>query len=171
MEEMKERYVIDRSKGLMGKLSQKESVNQDDFLDDEELVADEDRLRIAEGVYLAQCIKIEKMRYYRTLKLHLRFKVIDGEHFGMESNLFINMTDSKGRKFKKVPPASNYYKNWVIANYGNPPTRGDRMSPKVFLNGIFRVVVRDAVPRFPDGKAMPDSIHYSVISHLVRREG
>lgn len=171
MEGTSRRYLIDESKGLMRDISQKGSVSENDFFDDEDLVADEDRPRIPEGVYLVQCIQVKKILYYRTWKLHLRFRIADGAFSELELDMFLNMTDSKGRKFRRVPPASNYYKNWVIANHGRPPSRGDRMSPKVFLNGIFRAVVRDAVPKYPDGKAMPDSIRYSVISHLIRREG
>ena len=89
---------------------------------------------------------------------------------GQELDMFLNMTDSKGKKYKKVPQASNYYKNWIIANRNQLPARGDKMSTKIFLNGIFRAAVRDAKPRFPDGKDMPETIYYSVISHLIKRE-
>ena len=153
-----ERYVINRLK------------DKDDSFD-EDLIADEDRPRIPEGVYLVQCIQVKNIQYYRTWKLHLRFKIAEGEHLELELDMFLNMTDSKGRRFKTVPRASNFYKNWIIANYGCPPSRGDRMSSKIFLDGIFKAAVRDAIPKFPDGKDMPESIHYSVISHLIRREG
>jgi len=153
----------------MENLSQRNPFCKDDFFDDV-LVADEIRPRILEGNYPVQCILVKRIPYCGTWKLHLRFRILEGDDSGLELDLYMNMTDSKGRKFKKVPRASNYYKNWVIANYGHPPSRNDKMSPRIFKDGIFRAIVRDAVPQFPDGTDMPESIHYSVISHLIKRE-
>lgn len=139
---------------------------------DDGFIADELRPLIPEGEYLAQCIELKVIRYFDSHRLRLWFKILEGQYADTVLELFLNLMDGKtGSRFKNVPPASNYYKNWFIANNCRQPERRDRMSHKLFLNGIFKVRVRNASPRYPNSREkMPDGMQYSVISYLIRRE-
>lgn len=139
---------------------------------DDSFIADDRRPLIPENEYLAQCIEFRVIRYFDSYRLRLWFKIIEGQYSDTILEMFLNLMDGKtGNRFKSVPPASNYYKNWCIANYCRQPGRRDRMTPKIFLNGIFRVKVRSATPRYPNSKErMPDGMQYSVVAYLIRRE-
>lgn len=139
---------------------------------DDNFVADDQRPLIPEGEYLAQCIELKVIRYFDSHRLRLWFKILEGQHADTILELFLNLMDGKtGAKFKSVPPATNYYKNWFIANRCRPPERRDRMSHKIFYEGIFRVQVRNAYPKYPNSRQrMPDGMQYSVVSYLIKRE-
>jgi hypothetical protein len=139
---------------------------------DDGFLADDQRPLIPEGEYLAQCIELKVIRYFDSQRLRLWFKIIEGQHADTVLEMFINLMDGKtGSRFKSVPPASNYYKNWCIANHCRQPGRRDRMSFRIFQDGIFRVRVRNASPRYPNSRdRMPDGMQYSVIAYLIRRE-
>lgn len=132
----------------------------------DEFIAPERRPLIAEGAYEAQCIKIEKAySHSSSRKLFLHFKIFDVKNFKNPPVLFMAMNDPG----KKVSAATNYYKNWVIANGNRVPKRKDRMPLKVFQNGIFEVRVETVKPRFPDGEERPECFHYSVVRYIKRR--
>lgn len=154
-EEQKRLYVLERSQ-------------EDGF------IADDQRPLISEGEYLAQCIDLKVIRYFDSQRLRLWFKILEGQYADTILEMFLNLMDGKtGSRFKKVPPASNYYKNWFVANYCRHPERRDwaRMSYKIFLKGIFRVRVRNASPRYPNSREkMPEGMQYSVVNYLVKRE-
>ena len=139
---------------------------------DDVFIADDQRPLIPEGEYLAQCIELRVIPYFDTQRMRLRFKILEGQHADTILEMFINLIDGKtGSRFKSVPPASNYYKNWCVANYCRQPVRRDRMSPKIFYEGIFRVQVRTAYPKYPNSRQrMPDGMQYSVVDYLIRRE-
>jgi hypothetical protein len=138
-----------------------------------QLVAQENWPLIPEGKYKAQCIKCQEGYSHRnSLKLFLHFLICDGEYIDTRLFMAMNLMDRKtGKKFKKVPRGSNYYKNWVIANNNNLPARGDRMPLNVFRNHIFEVQVATVKPPYPDGKTeMPECFHYSKVAYLIRKE-
>ncbi len=139
---------------------------------DDSFVADDQRPLIPESEYLAQCIELKVIRYFDSQRLRLWFKILEGQYAETILEMFLNLMDGKtGSRFKSVPPASNYYKNWCIANYCRQPGRRDRMPPKIFMNGIFRVKVRNACPRYPNSREkMPDGMQYSVVAYLIKRE-
>ena len=89
----------------------------------------------------------------------------------MDTELFMamNLMDSKTKRpFKKVPAGTKYYKNWIIANNNNRPSRHDRMSPRIFEKGIFEVSVKTVRPPYPDGKTeLPEGHHYSVVDFII----
>lgn len=139
---------------------------------DDNFVADDRRPLIPEGEYHVSCIRIEKgIAHFRSLKLFVHFKIVDpGEFMGTELFMSVNLINSRtGKPFRKVPPGSKYYSQWVIANKNRQPSRNDRMSHKIFLNGIFEAVVRTVKPKFPDGTAQPDCFHYSIVDYLKER--
>lgn len=140
---------------------------------DIDLIAGEARPLIPDGKYTAQCIGCNKSQsHYNSLKLFLWFKIIDGQHLGVELFMAMNLIDTRTRQpFKRVPAGSKFYKNWTIANYNRRPNRKDRMSPKIFENGIFEISVRTVKPTYPDGKTeMPDIFRYSVADHIISRK-
>jgi hypothetical protein len=134
--------------------------------EDLSLVAPEPRPNIPPGDYVAACIRIEPSDYRTNPKLCLVFRITEGEYTGLELSMFLNLSEIKeGRP----SPATRFYQNWVVANFGRRPQRGDRMPLKVFKGGTFLVAVRDAKPRHYDGAVLPESMKYSVIDHLVER--
>lgn len=139
---------------------------------EENFVADEIRPLIPEGTYQVCCVRIEKgTSHFRSLKMFLEFKIINPGQY-METELFMamNLLEAKTQKpFKKVPRGSKYFEQWVIANRNTHPSRNDRMSSKIFMNGIFEAVVRTVKPKFPDGTEKPECFHYSVVDYLKRR--
>ena len=138
---------------------------------EDSFIAGEKRPLIPEGKYNVQCIRIEKSySHYKSLKMFLTFRIIDGPHMGIDLFMAMNLIDSRtGKPFKTVPRGSKYYENWVIANNNYLPSRKNRMSSAIFKNGIFEVVVRTVKPKFPDGTEKPDCFYYSVIDYLKRR--
>jgi len=140
---------------------------------DLDLTAGEERPLIPAGRYTAQCIRCEKgQSHYNSQKLFLTFKILDGEHIGVELFMAMNLIDSRTNKpFKRIPAGSKYYKSWTIANYNIRPNRQDRMSPKIFKNGICEVSVRTVKPPYPDGKTeLPEGHHYSVVDYIISRK-
>jgi hypothetical protein len=61
---------------------------------------------------------------------------------------------------------SNYKREWVVANQGFAPSRGDRMPYKKFTRKLFRIrvatVCTDAYQQ-----ALPRSLQYSKVSAIL----
>ena len=132
----------------------------------DDFIAPEKRPLIPEGVYEAQCIKIERHRSHSSSKkIFFHFKIFDWMKLDDQPVLFMAMNDPG----KKVSAATNYYKNWVVASGNKVPERKDRMSLKVFQNGMFEVRVETVKPKFPDGEEKPECFHYSVVRYIKRR--
>ena len=126
---------------------------------------------IPAGEYRVQCLECKEFYYktYNSIKLRLKFRIIEGEHEGTVLFKYINLTDSRTKgKYKKFSPNTEYYKNWVIANNENLPPR-NRMPYTIFKDGIFEAKVRNAKRRFQDGMEMPECFNYSVIAYLIKR--
>ena len=135
------------------------------------LVAGESWPLIPEDVYQAQCIHYEKGRsHHNSTKLFLHFNIIEGKYFEKRLFMAINLTDCRtGKEFKKVSSGSKYYESWVIANNNQLPSRGDRMSPRIFKDHVFQVKTRIVTRKFDDGTEKPRCFHYTVIDHLIQR--
>ncbi len=69
----------------------------------------------------------------------------------------------------KPSVGTKYYQNWVIANGNKMPERRERMSSRVFLNGMFEVCVETVKPKFPDKEEKPECFHYSIVRYIKRR--
>ena len=139
---------------------------------EEDFEADETRPLIPEGVYLVCCIRIEKgASHFKSLKMFLRFKIVDpGQYLETELFMAMNLIDTKTNKpFKKVPRGSKYFEQWVIANNNINPRRKDRMSSKIFKDGIFEAVVKTVKPKFEDGTEKPECFYYSIVAYLKRK--
>ena len=118
--------------------------------------------RISDGLYEAQCVKYEYgQRPYS--KLYLKFKITEpGEHIGRILFKPYNIP----KNGKKWAQSSFYYKDWVMVNNWQPPSRNAKMSPKIFLNKIFKIRTRTTKPK-RDGKEMPEQCWYSLVDVMV----
>jgi len=68
----------------------------------------------------------------------------------------------------KASRLSNYFGEWIRANDGRAPSRGDRMSPRIFERRRCSVQVEDSKPRpHTRGTPAPPYIKYSVVRHVV----
>ncbi len=144
---------------------------EDKMNSEENLMADEQRILIPEGVYQVNCIRIEESNYMGSFKLYIHFKIINCKgHQNKDLYMAINMTDCKSKKhFNKVPRGSKYFEQWVIANKNKFPSMDDKMSPQLFINGNFEAVVRNVKPKFKDRTDKPECFHYSIVDYLKKR--
>lgn len=138
---------------------------------DDDFVADEPRAHIPEGTYTVICLGGKEGLYFNSTKLFLKFIVLNPETYeGIELPMYINLTYSgTSQPFKKVPSSSKYFSQWVIANNNERPNRQDKMSSRIFKDGIFEAVVTTVKPKFPDKTEQPESLHYSKIDYLKKR--
>lgn len=135
--------------------------NQDSY------VAKEPRPLIPEGIYQAQCIKIEKgYSHSSSRKIFIHFEVFNEGELENKVPLFLAMNDPG----EKVSPGTKYYQNWVIANGNKAPRRNDRMSLKVFRKGLFLVHVGTVKPTLPESKKeRPECFHYSIVRYIIKK--
>lgn len=139
--------------------------------EDDDFVADESRSHIPEGIYTVICLDANEVPCFNSIKLFLKFRVLDPESYkGIELPMFINLSYSgTNQRFKKVPSSSKYFLQWVIANNNKRPNRQDKMSFRIFKDGIFEAVVKTVIPKFPDKTEQPESLHYSKVDYLKKR--
>lgn len=118
---------------------------------------------IPDGYYEAQCIDYDSgFILGKARKVFLNFRIIDeGEYFGKEIFEAFNMPYD--RKFK---PGHKYYKAWVMVNGWRIPSRNAKMSPRLFLNKIFKIKTRTVKPEQRKGKKMPEHLWYSVVDYI-----
>jgi hypothetical protein len=129
-----------------------------------DIVCDDNyRPLIKDGVYEVQCLRYDDgFCLGEARKLFLHFQIItEGEYHGMRLfhafNLPYNM---------KIKAGSKYYKTWVMVNGWMKPSKNAKMSPRLFLNKVFKVRTRTVKPKHND-KLMPESFHYSVVDELI----
>ena len=99
--------------------------------------------RIPPGEYAAYCAWTGK--YYdpafKRWTCLLRFDVLRENLIDVVARVPMWLSLGNGQK-PRASRRSNYLKEWVGANNG-PPTRGDRLSPRVFVDRVARVEVGD----------------------------
>jgi hypothetical protein len=71
------------------------------------------------------------------------------------------------RNDKKIKTGSKYYKTWCLVNGWQKPSRGAKMSPRIFLNKIFKIKTRTVKPPHNRGK-MPKDFWYSVVDEIIK---
>ncbi len=132
-------------------------MSNDDFIS-----AVNPRQKIPDAKYDAECIGYDSSFVLgKARKIFLNFRIIEGEHTGMK--LFMAYNAPYDRKFR---PGHKYYKDWVMVNGWNPPSRNATMSPRLFLNKAYVIKTR-AVKPLRNKKPMPVQFHYSVVDELV----
>lgn len=119
--------------------------------------------RYQPGIYQARCIAAvvyrdpRFRRYVARLKLQL---VPDG------SIVFAFRNLGSGEK-PVVKRGSEYRRDWIIA-HGEQPRKRQTLSPRVFINKIFRVRIDDVKKRH-DGREHPDAEVYSTVKEVIAR--
>jgi hypothetical protein len=118
---------------------------------------------IRDGSYEAQCIDFNsKFCLGKTRKLFLHFKILTlGEYCGVQIFQAFNIPYSK-----KIRQGSKYFKTWVMVNKWQKPSRNAKMSPRLFLNKIYRIKTRTVKPTH-NGKEMPKDFWYSVVDGIL----
>ena len=125
-------------------------------------VAEEYRPLIPSDSYIAQCFKHDTgLSFGNQPKVYLWFRIIEGQYAGKE--LF--MACSLPKKGKKLSPGHKYYKVWQFVN-GRPPSKGTKLSPRLFKGRIFKIKTRTARSRMGD-KEMSNAHNYSVVDEIV----
>ncbi len=129
---------------------------------EDDYVANEDyRPYIPDGLWDVECIGYEKAYYRNTPRLYLKFRVVsDGPYNGIELFMAFNMPYD-GR----IPVGSKYYKTWSKVNE-KLPSRNAKMSPRLFVNRLYRVKTRTVRP-INGGEKLPDRFFYSVIDSII----
>ena len=117
--------------------------------------------RIPPGEYAAYCTWTGKYydRAFKRWTCLLRFDVLRENQIAVLARIPMWLSLGNGEQ-PRASRRSNYLREWVEANCG-PPTRGDRLSPRVFVNRIARVEVGDTTKG-----PMP----YSVVKKILRWE-
>ena len=142
----------------------KQQLHEFEEMEDESFEAGEARPLIPAGSYDVQCIGVDKDKFcFGSFKIFLKFKITSPSEY-KDTELFMPMN-----QYKKVPPGSNYYKQWVIANGNIKPARKDRRSPAIFKGHYFEAVVKTVKPKHEDKTEMPNCFHYSIIAYLKER--
>jgi len=119
----------------------------------------DDKVLLKDDVYDAQCVGYDEGIYYGSKKLYLRFKIQTlGECFGTEVTMFFNIAK------KGISSGSKYYKNWCAVN-GAKPSRNAKLSPRLFLNRVFKIKTRTVRP-VHNGKEMSEEYSYSVVDEI-----
>jgi hypothetical protein len=127
-----------------------------------EILAPEAWPRIPDGLYEAQCFKYEYSRKPYS-KVYLKFKITQpGKHNGLRLFKPYNIPPDGGRPAR----GSNYFKDWSMVNNWQLPSRNTKMSPKIFVNKLFKIKTRTSKPMHND-KEMPEQFWYSLVDALV----
>jgi len=129
-------------------------------------------VRVPDGEYLAFCSHVHHDRQSRNYgeRVYLDFQLWDCEDAGKTIRMFLRPS---------VFPTSNFYRSWAIARGGPPRSRNTKMSSRVFVGKLFRILTTTVKPpnriAGPDGKMrpgpfLPESFWYSKVSCILALE-
>jgi hypothetical protein len=124
---------------------------------------DDSKILVPDGKYEAQCIGFNtKFCLGKTRKTFLNFKITtEGKQFGIKLFMAFNR-----RYDGQIRTGSKYYKTWCMVNGWQKPSRGAKMSPRLFKNKIFKIKTRTVKPKHND-KEMPSDFWYSVVDQIL----
>jgi hypothetical protein len=116
--------------------------------------------RIAPGIYLAYCVWAKWYRDpgFKRWTCLLRFDVLSNEGLTVVARVPWWLDLGNGDK-PHAGRRGRYFSVWILAN-GAAPTRGDRLSPSVFLHRMARVEIGDTACGVP----------YSVVRKILSWE-
>lgn len=117
------------------------------------------RCCVPAGIYEGQCVEVKRGSFYGQQKLYFKFKIIQGKYAGLEIWMPVNL-------YRKVARASKYFELWCLANKGIKPLPNDRMSPKIFINKIFKLKVDVVTANRKQQKLSADE-QYSIVREIV----
>lgn len=114
-------------------------------------------------MYEVQCIRFDNSFVLgKARKLFLHFVILMGPHEGKQIFQAFNVPYNE-----RIKAGSKYYKTWVMVNGWMKPSRNATMSPRLFLNRVFRVKTRTVKPKH-NGAEMPKQFYYSVVDEIVK---
>jgi hypothetical protein len=125
------------------------------------IAAEDARPRIPDREYVAFCKKVSKYRNprFKREEIALHFVICEGVHSNTNLTRFY-LVETAGRL------RSHYYREWVIANNGRPPARGDRMALKKFKGKLFKVRVSTVVTDAYQERLQPGT-QYSKVAAIL----
>ena len=129
-------------------------------------------VRVPDGEYLALCTHVHHDRQSRNYgeRVYLDFQLCDCADEGKTIRMYLRPSPW---------PTSKFYQSWAIARGGPPRSRNTKMSPRVFVGKLFRVLTATVKPRHQiaggDGKMrpgpfLPESFWYSKVSCILALE-
>jgi len=129
--------------------------------DDDGPIAGEPLPKIESGEYKAICTKTEigTMKNWGR-KIFIHFVIVGGKFDGAELVMACNYPKSN------ISPNHKFYQQWVLAN-GGPPSNGQRLARKIFINKQFLVLVQNTKRKHSNGKLMADCLQYSVVDSII----
>ena len=123
--------------------------------------AEDYRPFVPDGLYDALCIGYTRGYYGNRPKMFLMFEITSDGVFDKEQiPMYFNMPYTGD-----IPRGSKYYTTWCKVN-GGIPSRNAKMSPRIFLNKLFRVKTRTVHPKNA-GEFLPSDFHYSIIEGII----
>jgi hypothetical protein len=128
--------------------------------------------RVPDGEYLALCTHVHHDRQSRNYgeRVYLDFQLWDCQDEGKIIRMYLRPS---------VYPTSNFYRSWAIARGGPPRSRNTKMSARVFVGKLFRVLTTTVKPRHriagEDGKSrpgpfLPEAFWYSKVLCILALE-
>jgi hypothetical protein len=111
--------------------------------------------------YLAFCKSAKKYRNprFKRHEITLEFVLVDCESEGITLKRYFS-AETAGKK------RSNYKREWVIANRGIAPSRGDRMPYKKFTGKAFRIRVTTVrIDAYQE--KLPPALQYSKVAAIL----
>jgi hypothetical protein len=129
-------------------------------------------VRVPDGEYLALCTRVHHDRQSRNYgeRVYLDFQLVDCQDEGKKIRMFLRPS---------IFPTSNFYRSWAIARGGPPRSRNTKMSARVFVGKLFRVVTVTVKPKHriagEDGKMrpgpfLPEPFWYSKVACILALE-
>lgn len=132
-------------------------------VEDINLISGGNQQLIPAGDYEGIIYKYDKAFAFGRQVLFLWFQISQGEFMGTELWIPFNLW----KKSNKIPAGSKYYRAWCIANNGRP-TRGDRISPRIFIKRRFLISVV-TVSKDAKQRKLPDFLQYSRGDNVIQR--
>jgi len=129
-------------------------------------------VRVPDGEYLALCTHVHHDRQSRNYgeRVYLDFQLWDCADEGKTIRMYLRPSRW---------PTSNFYRSWAIARGGPPRSRNTKMSARVFVGKLFRVLTVTVRPlhriagadgKMRQGPALPESFWYSKVSCILALE-
>jgi len=117
--------------------------------------------RIEPGEYTAICYRTDYAKSFGgQRKLYVRFRIWEGPHTGFELPMICTTLKSNRSYRQKL------HEQWSLV-LGRTPRKGERFSAKIFKNRMYRVLVRDTLRKFSNGKLKPQYMQYSVVDSIL----
>lgn len=123
--------------------------------------ADDFRPLLDDAEYLARCVGFKTSYFDKNRhKLFLEFEVICGNNDRVTLYLPFNIPNDS-----KICSGSKYFRSWKKV-HGKAPSRNAVMTPKIFINKIYKVRTK-TVKNYFDGELRDKSKYYSIIDKIT----